>query len=159
MPQLMKPSHIHGGDVQDATPLGIGAKTLSMTTNLEKMFQRLRLASKISYSARDHDPTVPRRLWITQSASTWPTTRSGPTRSILCADIYENAKRSLNLAGEAYDDSDLAMDTIMFLDIRAGIQPFISLLKLHGSRSGEHINPQDPRQWVVFQRLMERPWW
>src|SRR5438045_61752 len=32
----------------------------------------------------------------------------------------------------------------------------MSLMKLHGSSGGEHINPQDPKEWVAFQRLMER---
>jgi hypothetical protein len=38
-------------------------------------------------------------------------------------------------------------------------QWYYSLLKLNGSAGGEHLNPQDPKEWVAFQRLMDRPWW
>jgi hypothetical protein len=74
-------------------------------------------------------------------------------------DIYKGAKRTLLWLGEAYEGSDLAIDTIMFLDTRAGIEPFRSLLRLHGSSGGEHVDPHSPREWVAFQLLLERPWW
>jgi hypothetical protein len=59
----MKRCRILRGDVHDSTTLKISDKTLSITKSLEKMLQHLRLPSKIGYTARDHDPSVPHRLW------------------------------------------------------------------------------------------------
>ena len=32
------------------------------------------------------------------------------------------------------------------------LDPSKSLLKLHGSSDGEHLDPHDPREWVASQR-------
>ncbi len=99
--------------------------------------------------------------------------------------LYKKAARVLIWLGEEHDDSDIAMRLILRMqaaklasvqrqvpgmvlgpyeqsqvDQFANEEPWYhSLMKLHGSSGGEHINPQDPREWVAFQRLMQRPWW
>jgi hypothetical protein len=37
--------------------------------------------------------------------------------------------------------------------------PFTMLMSVHGNTWSFHQDPQDPDEWVAFQKLMERPWW
>jgi Heterokaryon incompatibility protein (HET) len=37
--------------------------------------------------------------------------------------------------------------------------PLMILLILHNLSSAGEPDPEDPVEWVAFQRLMERPWW
>lgn len=99
--------------------------------------------------------------------------------------ICQKAARVLVWLGEERDDSDLATDLVPHMHAETLVsykrqvpqmrftpeeqrqvdffadkeEWYMSLMKLHGSSDGEHLNPQDPREWVAFQRLMERLWW
>ena len=110
------------------------------------MPQHLRLLSKTGYTARDHGPSVPRRLWIDAICISQADSQGRSEQVRFMYDIYKGAKRTLVWLGKADDDSDLAIDTIMFLDTRVGIEPFRPLLKLHGSSGLEHIDPHSSRE-------------
>ena len=67
-----------------------------------------------------------------------------PRRAMTEADI-ENITRSGDL--RVLNEEEMSMI------------PFDLLMRLHGSAGGEHLDPQDPAEWVAFQKLMDRPWW
>lgn len=130
-------------------------------------------------------PIGTRRIWVDALCINQNDVQERGEQVKLMFDLYSHAARVLIWLGEAQDESDLAMDLIYQLQASqleliqkqypqlavtrweqgqlakwsAQAPWYYSLLKLHGSSGGEHLNPQDPREWVAFQRLMDRPWW
>lgn len=146
------------GDPNKTTSLSIGKYTLKIRSNLDIALRHLRKPNHPTSKATESDF---RRLWIDALCINQDEIQERNQQVLLMYKIYQKAEQVPIWLGEESDDSNLAMDLIagMQEDPSVNPDPFESLLKLHGSGDGEHLNPQDPQEWKAFQKLMGRPWW
>ena len=169
------------GDPGTTVVFKVGSHTLNITQNLYTTLHHL---SKPTLVEKGPGTTSSRRIWIDALCINQDDVHERNEQVRLMFSIYQKAARVLVWLGEERDDSDLAMNLILHLyseklvsfkkqvpqmrftaeeqkqvDFFANKEKwYMSLMKLHGSSDGEHLNPRDPREWVAFQRLMERPW-
>ena len=146
------------GDPSKSTSLSVGKFTLEIRRNLDVALRHLR---KRYHPASKATESVFRRLWIDALCINQDDIQERNQQVLLMFKIYQRAEQVPIWLGEESDDSNLAMDLIsnMQEDSPGRLDPFESLLKLHGSSDGEHLNPQDPQEWKAFHKLMDRPWW